>query len=151
MKPPPHGSSLRVGRVSLDGQIYAITTVTLGRQPIFADFFAARTVAHVLYEQAGLGRADTLAHVVMPDHLHWLLQLHPGQDLSRLVGGAKQRVSRKLGLPVWQDGFHDHALRQEEDVRAWARYIVANPIRAGLVRRAGDYPHWDAIWLQGEY
>ncbi|MFV3290267.1 transposase, partial [Pseudomonas sp. NY11955] len=28
-----------------------------------------------------------------------------------------------------------------------ARYIVANPIRAGLVSRVGDYPHWDAVWL----
>jgi putative transposase len=28
-----------------------------------------------------------------------------------------------------------------------ARYIVANPLRAGLVERLGDYPHWDAVWL----
>ena len=43
--------------------------------------------------------------------------------------------------------FHDRALRREEDVKAVARYIIANPIRAGLVRRAGDYPHWDCVWL----
>jgi len=48
---------------------------------------------------------------------------------------------------VWQPGFHDHALRKEEDVRAVARYVVANPLRAGLVQRIGDYPHWNAIWL----
>ena len=46
-----------------------------------------------------------------------------------------------------QDGYHDHALRQEEDLRAVARYIIANPVRAGLVERIGDYPHWDAAWL----
>jgi hypothetical protein len=28
-----------------------------------------------------------------------------------------------------------------------ARYIVANPLRAGLVEHLGDYPHWDAVWL----
>jgi hypothetical protein len=28
-----------------------------------------------------------------------------------------------------------------------ARYVVANPVRAGLVQRVGQYPHWDAIWL----
>jgi hypothetical protein len=28
-----------------------------------------------------------------------------------------------------------------------ARYIVGNPLQAGLVDRIGDYPHWDAVWL----
>jgi len=38
-------------------------------------------------------------------------------------------------------------MRKEEDLQALARYIVANPLRAGLVKRVGDYPHWDAMWL----
>jgi hypothetical protein len=48
---------------------------------------------------------------------------------------------------MWQKGFHDRAIRREEDLRAVARYIIANPLRAGLVRRVHDYPLWDAIWL----
>lgn len=47
----------------------------------------------------------------------------------------------------WQPAFHDHALRKDEDRINVARYIVANPLRAGLVERLGDYPHWDSIWL----
>jgi hypothetical protein len=35
----------------------------------------------------------------------------------------------------------------EEDLAQIARYVVLNPVRAGLVRRVGDYPHWDAAWL----
>jgi hypothetical protein len=38
-------------------------------------------------------------------------------------------------------------LRREEDVLSVARYIVVNPLRAGLVARVGDYPLWDAVWL----
>ena len=34
-----------------------------------------------------------------------------------------------------------------EDIQAAARYIIANPLRAGLAERAGDYPYWDCIWL----
>ena len=49
---------------------------------------------------------------------------------------------------VWQDGFHDHALRREEDLRAAARYVVANPLRAGLVETIGQWPLWDAVWLE---
>jgi uncharacterized protein with ACT and thioredoxin-like domain len=48
---------------------------------------------------------------------------------------------------IWQQDFHDHALRMEEDVKSVARYIVANPLRAGLVMKIGDYSHWDAKWL----
>jgi hypothetical protein len=48
---------------------------------------------------------------------------------------------------VWKPGFHDRALRHEDSMVDAARYIVANPLRAGLVERVGDYPFWDAIWL----
>ncbi len=48
---------------------------------------------------------------------------------------------------MWQKGFHDHAIREEEDLRAVARYVVANPVRAGLVQSVRDYPHWDARWV----
>ena len=52
-----------------------------------------------------------------------------------------------LGARLWQTGFHDHALRREEDLAATARYLIANPLRAGLVQRVGDYPFWDAVWV----
>lgn len=53
------------------------------------------------------------------------------------------------GRKIWQAGFHDHAVRREEDLAGIARYIVANPLRAGLVDAIGDYPLWDALWLPG--
>jgi len=68
-------------------------------------------------------------------------------NLSAVMQSVKGLSAKKIGRPIWQDGFHDHALRREEDLKATARYIVANPLRAGLVERIGDYPHWDAIWL----
>ena len=48
---------------------------------------------------------------------------------------------------MWARSFHDHALRRDENLLTVARYIVANPIRAGLVRRVGEYPFWNAVWL----
>ena len=59
---------------------------------------------------------------------------------------AINRTLRRSG-PIWQKGYYDHGLRREEDLRTTARYIVANPLRAGIVKRLADYPHWDAIWL----
>lgn len=110
-------------------------------------------------QQQLAGNVESLAFVVMPDHLHWLLVLQGNRTLSDLMRSIKGRSAnliskkgRQAGLPVgvgnlWQDGFHDHALRQEEDVKSVARYVVANPLRAGLVSKIGDYPLWDAKWV----
>ncbi|MDP1572722.1 MAG: transposase [Pseudomonadota bacterium] len=145
--PDPHARNLRIGRYSECGRIYLITTVVAGRKPLFAEFFAARGVIRLMREIEQHDLAQTLAFVVMPDHLHWLMSLGEPRGLSAVVGTLKSLSARRLGGPIWQAGFHDHAVRKEEDLPALARYVVANPLRAGLVKRIGDYPHWDAIWL----
>ncbi|MFB1510307.1 MAG: transposase [Thiocapsa sp. C3-sup] len=95
----------------------------------------------------------SLAWVVMPDHIHWLLQLDDSLSLPSVLKAFKARSAHRVNAylrrqgPLWQKAFHDHAIRQEEDIRQIARYIVANRVRAGLVERVGDYPHWDAAWL----
>ena len=143
----PHGKDLRKGRVSLPGQVYHITTITFDREPVFSDLRSARVLINTLREAQLRGEAMTLAFVVMPDHLHWLLQLEARASLSSVIGAVKAVTAQGLGGRIWQSGFHDHALRQEEDLAQLARYIVANPLRAGLVQQVGDYPHWDAVWL----
>jgi REP element-mobilizing transposase RayT len=97
--------------------------------------------------------ARTLAYVVMPDHVHWLLQLTESGALSSAIRAAKSLTTREANRlrgdrgSIWQPGFHDRGVRHEADLKGIARYIVANPLRAGLARRVGDYPHWDAIWV----
>jgi putative transposase len=142
-----HGKDLRKGRVSLPGQVYHITTVTFDREPVFSDLRSARILVSALRAAQARDEATTLAFVVMPDHMHWLMQLGVDAALAKVVGAVKAVTAQRIGRRVWQDGFHDHALRQEEDLAEVARYIVANPVRARLVERVGDYPHWDAVWL----
>lgn len=128
-------------------------TCTLNRAGLFHDFASARLVVMHMRLAQERGDLDSLAWVVMPDHVHWLFQLKGQVRLSSVIKSFKGRsawdVARQLGLAggVWQRGFHDHCIRNDEDLRAVARYIVANPIRAGLVSRLGEYPHWDAMWL----
>jgi putative transposase len=148
-----HSSALRWGRHSEPGTVYLITTVTQGRSAVFANFELARLVIAELRACDERSTCRTLAFVLMPDHLHWLVQLQGG-ELSALVGYFKAHAAKAVnrrrgvtGVPLWQHGFHDQALRREEDLAAMARYVVRNPVRAGLVKKTGDYPHWDAIWL----
>ena len=65
--------------------------------------------------------------------------------MGRTAAAIKRDCARHG--PIWQRAFFDHGLRDDEDTAKVARYIVANPLRAGLVTKLGDYPHWDAIWL----
>jgi putative transposase len=153
MNAKPGHSALRKGRVSIEGQIYLVTTATLEREPLFADFKAAQVASRAFEDKAVLADAKLLAWVLMPDHFHGLLQL--GEQISlqnmvnRLKSASARQVNRAMGRKgsLWAKAYHDHALRCEEDLLATARYIVANPVRAGLVRHVGDYPFWNAIWL----
>lgn len=149
-----HGRDLRRGRTSTSGQIYLVTTVTHQRQPVFSDFHCARIVIDTLRYSELRYSIDSLAFVVMPDHLHWLFSLGKSTSLSQVVANMKRRSAYRInerinrsGAPVWQPEFHDYALRKDDEIRDVARYIVANPLRAGLVESVGDYPFWDAVWL----
>ena len=142
---------MRKGRVSLPNAAYLVTTATHGRAPLFLDFPLACAAIRA-FAQADRIDARLLAWVLMPDHVHWLLQLDEVRDLSSRVRWLKstsaQAVNRLRGQqgPVWARAFHDRAVRGE-DIRHMARYIVANPLRAGLVERVGAYPYWNAAWL----
>ncbi len=86
----------------------------------------------------------------MPDHWHGLVELGQQDGLSTVINRFKSLVSKRLPLEAgscWARGFHDHALRRQEDVHATAQYILANPIRANLVEHVNDYPYWDSTWL----
>ena len=147
-KPASH--LLRKGRVSLKNQIYLVTFVTEGREHHFADFQSARLMIGTLKKSK---HTKTLAFIVMPDHVHWLIQLLDETSLAKVLHMVKSvsghQINHHLGRTgrFWQIGFHDHALRKEEAVIDAARYIIANPLRAKLVNKVGNYPHWDAIWL----
>lgn len=141
-----HSRDLRKGRTSEPGRVYLTTAVTFNREPVFAKLANARTLINVFRAESQLKQVRTWAFVVMPDHFHWMVQLND-ESLSHVMGRVKGITARRLGGAIWQDGFHDRALRHEHDLRAMARYIIANPIRAGIVDSVADYPHWDAVWL----
>jgi REP element-mobilizing transposase RayT len=100
------------------------------------------------------GAGSLVAWVVMPDHVHLLASVE-GERLAMVMRRLKGRTGRAFlpgqgrAGPLWQRGYHEHALRREEDVVTIARYVCANPVRAGLVRSVRDYPLWDCCWVDG--
>jgi REP element-mobilizing transposase RayT len=148
-------NALRKGRQSETGRIYLITFVTCDRKPFFRDFTLASAACRTFAKNAQAARAELLCWVLMPDHFHGLVGIGEGSDLARCVqrmkgqssAGCRALMSQRETL--WSRAVHDHALRADEDVVAAAKYVIENPVRAGLVDDAMLYPYWDAFWLNG--
>ncbi|MDA3935165.1 MAG: transposase [Gammaproteobacteria bacterium] len=142
---------LRIGRYSESGRIYLITFACYKRRTVFDSLWKGQCFARSITALAT--DTETWCWVVMPDHVHWLMAPSGELNLSRCVQKLKALTTRSLKAegsdkrPVWQHGFHDRALRKEDDLRSMARYVIANPVRAGLVRSVRDWPFWDASWI----
>ena len=141
------------GRRSIIGNCYCVTTVTAGRRRLFADGVHASLVVDRMMDTEDGSVVSSLAWVLMPDHLHWLFRLESGtlsghmQRFKMLTAQAINRQTEAKGA-VWQAGFHDHCIRDECSLVTVARYLVENPVRAGLVRRVEDYPYWRCIGVE---
>lgn len=149
----PGNSALRKGRCSVPGQIYFITFVTKNRNPIFSNWDLACAASRILADKSLWQDATLLTWVLMPDHFHGLVEIGENKTLAEIIKRVKGTSAREINRHLlqagnlWAHDYHDHALRTDEDLPAVARYIVLNPVRAGLVRRCGDYAFWDAVWL----
>ena len=150
----PHSRNLRRGRFSETGRIYFITTGCHRRQKYLGNSLSAHIVMEELELRAAEGACRNLAYVVMPDHIHWLLQLKGDFLLRNIVRRLKGRSAHLINMmrsspsTIWQKSFHDHALRAEEDIEDIANYLIHNPLRAGLVENLSDYPYWWSVWQQ---
>lgn len=76
--PPPHAHALRNGRYSEPGRAYLLTTVTERRRPVFGDWRIGRLLVSELRAAHEARQVESLAWVIMPDHLHWLAVLREG-------------------------------------------------------------------------
>jgi len=142
------------GRTSQVGSYYSTTAVVRGRRPLLPQGNNASILREELQRITQEGIADSLAWVAMSDHLHWLFQLRQG-SLGHCLQRFKSRSARAINLdtgwsgPLWRGGYYEHHVRSEEDLLTQARYLVANPLRKGLVARIEDSPFWWCRWVSG--
>ncbi len=144
--------NLRKGRYSEQQRIYLVTACCDERRRVFESSTSAAILITEFRHQHDSGRCASLAYVVMPDHFHWLVQLAGECSLEKVVGLTKGRSAHRINAAnngqgrIWQPGFHDHALRDEESIEAAADYMIHNPVRAGLVANSDQYRYWDTVW-----
>lgn len=84
------------------------------------------------------GLVDTLIdiriiqYVIMPNHIHILIQFcqpQQAQKLGRIVGSIKSQVSQAFSTSLWQRGYYDHIVRNEWDLANCREYIQNNPLK----------------------
>lgn len=145
---------LLAGRHSSIGLSYILTTVVDGRAPLFSNDAAAALAIREFQRLDQEGFTRSVAYVVMPDHIHWLVELRAGtleNVMKRFKSRTAQQVNRLRGRigRFWQACYHDHAIRSDESLYRHAMYLMNNPIRAGLTTQLGQYPHAWRMWQLG--
>jgi REP element-mobilizing transposase RayT len=84
-----------------------------------------------------------LAFCVMPDHVHVIVlnRRHPLPSVVRLIKRKTTQAVSRLGVPrpLWQRGYYDHTIRRREGLFKTIRYVLMNPVRAGLAEDWREY------------
>jgi REP-associated tyrosine transposase len=148
-------AALRRGRYSSVGAEYFVTCCTDRRAAGLTDPIVGAKILDAM-------RAAQVDHVwsvrcavIMPDHLHLLVELGDRLSLGKSVARLKARTAATLraGGLIWERGFFDHRLRANDDARDVFLYIFLNPYRAGLCEQNAIWPWYacrpdDWIWFR---
>jgi putative transposase len=124
---------------------YFLTLCANERRKMLADTLLVERLIPILRATGGSHSFNVNAYCFMPDHLHLIvLGQSDSASLPRFMQAFKSlaaRETRKLGIAKpWQKGFYDHVLSDGESLDAASLYAFLNPVRAGLVQRAEEWP-----------
>ena len=143
----PRQKSLRLGRYSDEGLFYFLTIITKDRKTLFLNPTIAEIVLDALKWLDQNGRITLVAAVVMPDHLHFVVQLK-GTTLPKLMHSLKSYTANEINKAigrvghVWERQYYERGIRDEESLMEVVKYCLENPVRKGLVDDFRKYPHW---------
>lgn len=123
--------------------VFAVTIGTRERRPVFTDAVVVARARGMLEGTARRTGFSLLVYCFMPDHLHLLVHGSQSTHLAKFIKAFKQASSfdynRRAGCTLWQRSYYDHVLREAEDLPSAVAYILANPVRAELVKEMADY------------
>ena len=132
--------------------VYFITFCTKNRAPLLSHIVGRgdRTPPQVALTDIGKIVAEIIEntekvyanitvdnYVIMPNHVHVLIRISEGNGgvraprptVNEIIKGIKGLATRKIGFSIWQTGFYDHIIRDDEDYQIRFRYIEENPAR----------------------
>jgi REP element-mobilizing transposase RayT len=123
---------------------YFLTICCDGRQRCFEEDAEATWMTEQIAQFFEARQFAVIAYCVMPDHVHLLLEgLTDDADLKAVMHDWKLRTGfawkQRTRNRLWQEGYYDHIVREEDPVIGIVRYILDNPFRARLVAEGTSY------------
>jgi putative transposase len=125
---------------------FFVTAVTHRRHPLFRRASLTELFLDTLFRYRDAQVFLLHEFVLMPDHFHLIITPYAKFSLEKALQRIKGGFSFQAGklsaarLGIWQRSFTHHLIVNPEDLRRHREYILENPVRAGLVQRAEDYP-----------
>ena len=126
---------------------YFLTFVTFERIVLFTRAEDVELVWAQFVRAAREQQFEVIVCGFMPDHTHLVVDGRTDDsDLKKFVKAAKQYsgfcyASAHDGARLWQKGFNDRIIRNRDELAGRVRYVLDNPVAAGLVERSEDYPY----------
>ena len=122
--------------------LHFITFSCFRRLRLLEAIEAAETIEAVLEQTRARHQARIYAYVLMPEHIHLLVNEPPRILLAQFLKAVKQIASRQLRgsrQKLWQDRYYDSNIYGEKARSAVIRYIHRNPVKRGLVEKPEDW------------
>jgi putative transposase len=125
---------------------FATTKISMGRRLLQSER-SAMLLIDVLRSNVAAGKFELHEFVIMPDHLHVLMTLPDDMTIERAMqlikGGFSYRLKKEFGYQgeVWQRGFSEVRIADAQSFMQHREYIVQNPVKAGFVETAEQYPY----------
>ena len=127
--------------------LHFITFSCFHRLPCLETAAPKDTVEAVLEQTRARHQARIYAYVLMPEHVHLLINEPPSILLAQFLKAVKQTTSRKLKgdrEQFWQDRYFDRNIHGESARSEVIRYIHRNPVKRGLVASPEQY-RWSSF------
>jgi len=125
---------------------YLITFCVKNRRRVFSQRRAAQCACDAIVRCRTLKLYHLYAYCVMPDHVHLAIRIADRRvHVARVVAILKSAILCDIRRWVvgfqWQRGFHDYMVRECDDSTEIVRYVLRNPVRAGLAAEESQYPY----------
>ena len=119
---------------------YFITICTKDRRKILSSIVGhdAHIVPKIILTRTGktvqyyLDRIDDIdCYVIMPNHIHLIIIKNECSrtDITKDIRSLKTMVTKQIGYSIWQTGYYDHIIRDEQDYLIKRQYIEENVIK----------------------
>jgi len=136
----------RLARVSVPGYPYHVIQRGNNRQPIFYSDADREQMRSLLGENAAQFDVAIHAYVLMDNHFHLLLTPQDQAGLPKMMQAVGRRYVRLFNDThgrsgtLWEGRYKSALVQSERYLLACMVYLDLNPVRAGIVPRAQDYP-----------